>query len=421
MSSDRNNLSRRGFLKAAGVAGAGSLLAGAEALAGGKNDSATKTSEPVKAKANASATQPVAGAIPKRVFGKTGVKVPILALGGGMNFLDNQLLLKQAIKLGVTYWDTAYVYENGNSEKGIGKYFATNSKDRKKVFLVSKGRGNKPGELDRQLAESLERLKTDHIDLYYMHAQTSPKCMNDDTKAWAEKAKKSGKIRHFGFSTHKNMAPLMEAAAKAGWIDAIMVTYNWRNMQTDAMKKAVDACAKAKVGICAMKTQAKRWKKDPKDRPEELKLQGHIIDKFTAKGMTPFQARLKAVWQNEKIAVAVSAMKNMTQLKANIAAATDPVKLTQSDLDLLQQYANATCDSYCSQCGQCAEATGLPIPEVMRYMMYYNGYGDKYEARQKFAALSADVRGRLAKADFSGCPNRISIGDAMTEANEILA
>ena len=103
------------------------------------------------------------------------------------------------------------------------------------------------------------------------------------------------------------------------------------------------------------------------------------------------------------------------------AAATDPVKLTQSDLDLLGQYANATRDSYCSQCGQCAEATGLPVPEVMRYMMYYNGYGDKYEARQKFAVLSADVRGRLASADFAGCPNRVAINDAMAEAGEILA
>ena len=409
MSSKHDDFSRRGFLKAAGLAGAGSLLAGTDLLAGQKKP------------APAATTRPALAAMPKRVFGKTGVKVPILALGGGLNFLDNQLLLRQAIKMGVTYWDTAYVYEGGTSEKGIGKYFAANSKDRKKVFLVSKGRGNKPAKLDTQLAESLERLKTDYIDLYYMHAQTNPKCMNDETKAWAQKAKKSGKIRHFGFSSHRNMAPLMEAAAKAGWIDAIMVTYNWRIMDTDETKKAVDACAKANVGICAMKTQGKRWKKDPKDSPEELKLQEHIIDKFTAKGLTPFQARLKAVLQNEKITAVCSAMKNITQLKANVAAATDKTKLAQSDLDMMRQFADATCDGYCAQCGQCAEATGLPVPEVMRYMMYYNGYGDKYEARQKFAALPADVRRRLLKTDFSGCPNGIAINEAMAEAHEILA
>ncbi len=422
MTSDRNSLSRRGFLKAAGIVGAGSLLAGAEALAGGKSDAVAATSQPT----SRSTTQPVAGAIPKRVFGKTGVKVPILALGGVINFLDNQLLLKQAIKLGVTYWDTAYGYKNGNSELGIGKYFAANSKDRKKIFLVTKGPSNSPAKLDELLATSLERLKTDYIDLYYMHAQTSPKCMNAATKAWAEKAKKDGKIKFFGFSTHKNMPELMQAAAKAGWIDAIMVTYNWRNMQTDEMKKAVDACAKAKVGICAMKTQARRSRKKGKGKtPEELvaieKLEEKMLNGFMAKGMTQHQASIKAVWQNENIASVCSAMYNVTTLKANIAAATDKTKLTQSDLDLLGQYATATADCYCSQCGQCADATGLPIPDVMRYMMYYNGYGEKYEARQKFAALSADVRSRLTSADFAGCPNRIAINDAMAEAGEILA
>ncbi len=69
--------------------------------------------------------------------------------------------------------------------------------------------------------------------------------MTDEVRAWAEKAKAEGKIRFFGFSAHKNMENSMLAAAKLGWIDGIMMSYNYRLMVKDKMKRAVDACVKA--------------------------------------------------------------------------------------------------------------------------------------------------------------------------------
>ena len=61
-----------------------------------------------------------AGTMPKRKLGKTGVEVSILNLGGMFDTINNQLLLKQALKWGVTYWDTAESYGNGLSEEGYG-------------------------------------------------------------------------------------------------------------------------------------------------------------------------------------------------------------------------------------------------------------------------------------------------------------
>ena len=80
--------------------------------------------------------------------------------------------------------------------------------------------------------------------------------LTKDVKAWAENAKAEGKIRFFGFSTHKNMENCMLEAAKLGWIDGIMMSYNYRLMVKSDMKRAIDACAKAGVGLTAMKTQA---------------------------------------------------------------------------------------------------------------------------------------------------------------------
>jgi predicted aldo/keto reductase-like oxidoreductase len=68
------------------------------------------------------AASPKSKSVPMRPFGKTGAKVSILSLGGMFDIASNQLMLKQAMRWGVTYWDTADCYQRG-SEKGIGKYF----------------------------------------------------------------------------------------------------------------------------------------------------------------------------------------------------------------------------------------------------------------------------------------------------------
>jgi aryl-alcohol dehydrogenase-like predicted oxidoreductase len=76
--------------------------------------------------------------VPTRPFGKTGIEVPILGFGTSLHVAFSQLLLRQAVKWGVTYWDTANTYMGGNSEKAIGKYFGKYPEDRKKIFLVTK-------------------------------------------------------------------------------------------------------------------------------------------------------------------------------------------------------------------------------------------------------------------------------------------
>jgi predicted aldo/keto reductase-like oxidoreductase len=109
-------------------------------------------------------------------------------------------------------------------------------------------------------------------------------------------------------------------------------------------------------------------------------------------------------------------------------AAVDKTKLSSSDRQLMKQYATATCSSYCAGCSnicQSAVGEGLPIADVMRFLMYRNDYGMANHARGLFAELSPDVRRRLASTDYSlaeaRCPQRIAISEAMREATEVLA
>ncbi|NIO07642.1 MAG: aldo/keto reductase, partial [Deltaproteobacteria bacterium] len=95
------------------------------------------------------------------------VNVSCLSLGGIFDVTSNQLVLRQALNRGVTYWDTATSYVGGKSEIGIGKYFEKYPEARKKVFLVTKSGASSPRGLTKHLNRSLDRMKTDYIDLFF--------------------------------------------------------------------------------------------------------------------------------------------------------------------------------------------------------------------------------------------------------------
>jgi hypothetical protein len=273
--------------------------------------------------------------IPTRKFGRTGVPVSMLALGGIFDIESNQLVLKQALDWGVTYWDTAASYNGGRSEGGIGMYLEKNPQVRRDIFLATKSHEGGQEEMTKALNQSLERLKTDYIDLYFVHGLNDTSKLNDDTKAWVAKAKADKKIRFFGFSTHKNMESCLQEAAKLGWIDGIMLKYDFSLMHTDAMKAAMDAATQAGIGLTAMKTQ----NKSPiaTETEADLKLGGHFIQR----GFTQPQAKIKAVWENPQIASICSQMPNLTVIQSNIAAALDKTSLTAADHAALREYAVA--------------------------------------------------------------------------------
>jgi hypothetical protein len=394
------DMTRRGFIKTMGIGGA---AATALAIPGGAG------------------AQAPAAPMPVRKLGKTGAEVSILCLGGMFDTVNNQLLLRQALTWGVTYWDTAEAYGNGLSEEGFGRFFTRYPDTRKGIFLVSKFRPSPPDKMGEALDKGLKRLCTDYVDAFFAHG-ISDFGQVAGLRDWAEQMKKAGKIRFFGFSTHTNMEDCLLAAAGAGWIDTVMFTYNFRLMNTPKMKEAVDACAQAGIGLTSFKTQAGGPVKP--DTDAEYKL----LQKFLEKGFTDKQAKLKAVWENPQIASVCSQMPNIAYLSANVAAARDRTALVQSDVDALSRFALATRSGYCAGCGRiCQAAVGgrVPVNDVMRCLMYYKDYGDRELARGVFARLPEEARARMADVDYSraetACPQGLAIARLMREAEDLLA
>ncbi len=354
--------------------------------------------------------------VPRKKLGKTGQDVPILLMGGAMN-LDQRFdpKLAECLRFGVNYFDVADCYAGGTSETAVGN-FHTRLGNRKDLWITSKSDRHDPEGFEATVNTSLQRLKTTWVDLYFLHALKDANYLNADIAKLAEKLKKEGKIKYFGFSCHSgNVTELMQKASKLSYVDAIMFRYNFRKYGDKELNAAIDACAKANIGLIAMKTQgseasfSQAWRKYEK----------------TGK-WTKHQAVLKAVWADERIPAVVSHMDTFDKLKQNIAAAVDRSELSVVERDALNKYADATRAFACDGCDHiCNPAVQAPVQigSTMRYLMYSDVYGQGDWAKELFQTRLPPEAQRLTGVDFSGandaCPHGVDVAYHMGRAARV--
>jgi len=362
--------------------------------------------------------------LPAVTLGKTGQKVPQLGIGTSTPLQPSFVLA--ALNAGVRYIDSSELYDNGNAEKLIGAVLRR-SKLRKEVYLVTKNfyaKAGGPGAYrayDKRLSASLERLKTDYVDCYFLHAlegKEIPLLHDPDVKAAFEKLKKGGKIRFCGVSSHNRQLPeIVTAAAECGWVDQIMIQYNYRTMNGDDIRRALDAAAKANLGVVAMKTQGGAGSFPERDASSKF-------NEFVEKGFKKEQAAIKAVFADERIHAVVSEMTNRDMLRENIAAASGPA-LSAHDQQRLEEYRLATSHLYCHGCGHHCEpaARGMPLADILRFLRYDEVYGKHRRARELYQALPPEARD-ISAADLvaaqSACPHRLPIVELIRRAEEKL-
>jgi len=357
--------------------------------------------------------------VPRRVLGKTRQSVPILLMGGAMGF-DQRFdpRLAEAVRFGVDYVDAADCYAGGKCETGVGAYLGK-AKNRDKIWITSKSDRHDPEGLEQTLSQGLSRMQTTHVDLYYMHGIEDKGVLSSGMARMAEKLKKEGKIRFFGFSCHgNNVVELLNKAAGLSWIDSIMFRYNFRSYGNKELNEAIDAAHRSGIGLIAMKTQgseasfADAWKQYEK----------------TGK-WNKYQAVLKAVWADKRISAAVSHMDSFEKLRENVAAALDRTSLTEAEQRSLTRYAEATrsfaCDGCDHICGPALSPAAAPvrIADTIRYVMYHDAYGETAKARELFGRLPEPAR-RLQEVDFApanrACPHGVDVAGLMKRAGEVL-
>ena len=251
-----------------------------------------------------------------RVLGNTGLKVT--SLGFGCMITSDASVIQRAADIGITYFDTARVYQSGNNERLVG---AALKGKRQSITLSSKTEGKTKEAALADLDTSLRELGTDHLDIWYLHAKTKPADVTDDLIEAQQIAKKAGKIRFAGVSTHSGQKDLIPALTANPHIDVILTAYNFTMGQTiDPMIAAAHAAGK---GIVAMKTMAGglRFAKPGQKLYDTFKQDGALL------------AALRWVLNSTDIDTTVPSMTDMDQLDDNLKAMTG--RFTKGDEILL--------------------------------------------------------------------------------------
>ncbi len=186
----------------------------------------------------------------KITLGKTGIETPQNAFGAlPIQRVDMETavkLLRKAYEGGMTYFDTARAYSD--SEEKLGEAF---SGMRDKVFIATKTMADKPEKLWEDLNTSLEKLRTDYIDVYQLHCV--PQCYRpgDGTGMYEAllEAKDKGLIRHIGITAHK--IGVAEEIVKSGLYETLQFPFSYLSSERDIA--LVKSCEEAGMGFVAMK------------------------------------------------------------------------------------------------------------------------------------------------------------------------
>ena len=367
--------------------------------------------------------------VPRRQLGKTKKRVPILMMGGSMRIdIPFDVKFAEAFKHGVNYFDTSRIYVGGNGEVALAN-FHRRLKCRDRMWITTKSKRHEPDAMAASLEESLQKLKSDHVELFFLHALTKVDRLSPLLAKRVDALKKAGKIHHFGFSTHNaNVVELLEKAAETPWVDVVMFRYNFRQYGDVALNRAIEKAAAAGVGLIAMKTQgvhldlhragAAANQPSPDDKWKSIAKSGR---------WNKYQASLKAVWADERITGCVSEMDTLDKVRQNVAAALDQGKLGALDAAAIRKFADATRNQACDGCDQhCSRAVNAPvrIADTLRMLGYHDAYGKPEEARALFAELPQAAR-QLHGVDFSGanlaCPHGVDVAAHMRRAAKVLS
>ncbi len=335
-----------------------------------------------------------------RKLGKTGLELPIVSMGV-MN-ADNPNLVAAALDAGIVHLDTAWGYQRGKNEEMIGGVIK--DRDRNSFVIGTKipyPKDRQTGmflpetsvkSFQRKFDVSLKRLGLDYVDILYIHDVSLKEVVFcEPALKFLEKAKKEGKTRFGGFSTHKNEHEVIEAAIESKAYDVILTAYNFKQNNRAELQKAIAKAADAGMGIVAMKTQAGVYWDKEKQQPINMK------------------AALKWALQDKNVHTSIPGMTTFDQMEADISVMEDLTLTPEEIKDLRLGDSEALSGLYCQQCDECRRqcSEDVDIPTFMRSYMYAYGYRNTGLAQETLSGVDASS---LPCNDCSSCIVRCAMG-----------
>lgn len=337
---------------------------------------------------------------------------------GRIDRKETERELAYAIRHGVNYFDTAYVYKG--SEKVLGTILAKNHW-RKKVVIATKLPHyliNSVEGAQKMFEEQLSRLHTDYIDNYLMHmlpdVHVWEKLVRMGILDWLLEKKKSGQIRQIGFSYHGNSRQFIEILDAYDW-DFCQVQYNYMDEHSQAGREGVEYAEKKGIPVVIM--EPLRGGRLANGLPPKAR---DVFRRADPK-KSPAEWALRWLWNQSGVSVVLSGMNSMEMLKENIriAKTVQIGELTKKDALIFEKVRRAVNEKIkvpCTGCGYCQPCpAGVDIPGAFR--CYNVCYTDNFFTGMREYIMCTTMRAKRTNASLcrkcgkceKHCPQSISI------------
>lgn len=347
--------------------------------------------------------------------------------GTGEYFQKANDQVMEAIRQGINYFDTAYVYKN--NEKVLGRILARNH-CRDKVYIATK----LPQYMVRSVAQAqkifhqeLELLQTDHVDYYLMHM------LNDEAswqrlkamgiEQWIREKLDSGQIRNIGFSYHGNTENFKAVVDAYDW-DFCQIQYNYLDEHIQAGRKGLEYASQKGLPVIIM--EPLRGGRLVGMLPQTAK------KRIEKSGVNESAASLALRWlyDQPQVTCVLSGMNSMEMVQENIKTASDayPGCLTDTERELIEEIKNDIQNGVkvgCTGCNYCCPCPkGVDIPAVFQC---YNQLGEDRHARWRYMQMTVFRRETTNASKCIGCgacakkcPQHLEIPGLLKDAAEEL-
>lgn len=330
-----------------------------------------------------------------RILGKTGLKISRLGLGGipiqKIDARGTKELIGELLDKGVNFIDTARGYTVSEEYLGFGLEGV-----RDKFVIATKSTSRTKEAMAKDIEASLEKLRTDYIDLYQIH---NPGAKDLDTvigkggalEALLE-ARAQGKIGHIGITLHS--AELFKRVLDFEWVETVMFPYNIVETQGEEL---IRECAERNIGFICMKPLAG----------------GAIEDAKVA---------IRFIVSNPSVTVVIPGMAEASEIEENIRAASDVSPLREDEIEKIESIRADLGTNFCRRCNYCAPCTaGISISAVFLLEGYYSRYDLKEWAVQRYSQLEKTAADCIeCGACETRCPYNLPIRDMLKRAKDVM-